>query len=397
MDAPTDPCDVLMRLRDTPELFEQLRAPRPDESELALQRRLRDQYPAELVRAALTQTELRQRGTARFTRAGQMWFTPKGLEQATAEAVAEHKARRFRGAVEDWCCGIGSDSVALARQGCTVTAVDLDPVCALLTSWNAAAFQVGELVSPVVADVTMRNPEAELLHIDPDRRPGPGRRVIRLEECLPPLEFLQQLPQRFKGGAMKLSPASNFGGKFEDCEIELISLHGECREATVWFGELAGGTPWRATVLPSGDTLAAEPLSAMTNVGPLEQWLYDPDPALVRSGLVDVLAEQLDLRRLDDAEEYLTSEQLVESPFLRPFEVLENVPNNEREIRQAVRRQGFGQVEIKCRHIPIEADQIRRRLPLSGIAPGVLIYTRQSGRARAVLCRRPASHFPPID
>ena len=29
-------------------------------------------------------------------------------------------------------------------------------------------------------------------------------------------------------------------------EIELVSVHGECKEATVWFGSLAGAKSWRA-------------------------------------------------------------------------------------------------------------------------------------------------------
>ena len=90
------------------------------------------------------------------------------------------------------------------------------------------------------------------------------------------------------GGAIKLSPASNFGGKFDDVEIELVSLHGECKEATIWFGSLATPGLYRATVLPAGETLAADPLSEFPEQGPLAKYLYDPDPAIVRSGLVDV-------------------------------------------------------------------------------------------------------------
>ena len=142
-------------------------------------------------------------------------------------------------------------------------------------------------------------------------------------------------------------------------------------------------------MLPSGETLAADPLAAWTNVGPLGRWLYDPDPAIVRAGLVDVLAERLGLRRLDDAEEYLTSDELVTSPFVSPFEVVEDFPNNPKEIRRAVRLGDYGQAEIKCRHVPVKAEEVRRKLTLNGSKPVSLIYTRQSGKTRVVLCHRP--------
>jgi len=185
-----------------------------------------------------------------------------------------------------------------------------------------------------------------------------------------------------------LSPAGNFADKFPGAEYELVSLAGECKEATVWFGELAGEVSWRATVLPAGETLAGEPLVIRTDVRPLGGTLYDPDPAVVRAGLVDLLAEQLELGRLDDAEEYLTSDRLVESPFVRSFEVLAELPNNEREIRRYFRKSDFGQVEIKCRHIPIQPEAVRRKLSLTGTEPAVLLFARIAGKARAVVCRR---------
>lgn len=381
-------CRILQRLRSTPQLFEQLAMHRG--SELGLQKRLREQFPAEIVRAAITQTELRIKAESRFTRASRMWFSRKGLEQATSEAVANHKAERFSGTVHDFCCGIGADSVALGIQGCDVTSVDLSPTCCLMTEWNSDVYDVTDRIETVCMDIADINTRDGLLHIDPDRRPGTdGRRMRRIEDCEPGLPVLLDLIDHFSGGAIKLSPASNFGGKFPHSEIELISLDGECREATVWFGELAGNAPFRATVLPSGETLAAEPLSAWTNVGNLGAWIYDPDPAVVRSGLVDVLAERLGLRRLDDSEEYLTGDSLVESPFLRPFEVLENLPNNDRDVRRAFGRHAFDQAEIKCRHVPIQADAVRRKLPLTGRGVGTLIYTRQAGRTKVVVCRRP--------
>ncbi len=385
--AAEEACRILEQLKATPELFHRLAE--NTGPELGLQKRLRAEYSPEVVRAAITQAELRVKAAGRFARAADMWFSTKGLEQATSEAVAAHKAKRFSGTVQDFCCGIGADSVALAMQGCNVSSVDLSPVCCLMTSWNVAAHGISDRVKPICSDIADVVSRDGLLHIDPDRRPVEWRRVRRIEDCQPGLPVLLELIDEFRGGAIKLSPASNFGGKFANCEVELISLDGECREATIWFGDLAGDAPSRATVLPSGETLSAEPLSAWTNVGELGAWIYDPDPAVVRSGLVDVLAERLGLRRIDDAEEYLTGDTLVNSPFVRPFEVLENLPNNDRDVRRAFGRHEFGQAEVKCRHVPIQAEAVRRKLPMKGQSVGTLIYTRQAGRTKVVVCRRP--------
>lgn len=57
-----------------------------------------------------------------------------------------------------------------------------------------------------------------------------------------------------------------------------------------------------------GESISADPLSAWTNVVPATaEYIFDPDPAIVRSGLLDVLAEQYSMQRLDAEEEYLTA------------------------------------------------------------------------------------------
>lgn len=380
-----DECELMRRLRDTPELLAAVAA--ASGPELAVQTALRRQFSDELVRAALLLHELRIRAREKFTRADQMWFDRQGLEQATSEAVARHKARRFSGRVWDLCCGIGGDALALAARGEVVSA-DLRPAACLRTEWNAEAYGVRTAVETVCRDVTeLAFPDGELVHIDPDRRSG-AVRSVRIADAAPGLDFLRALISRSRGGAIKLSPAADFGGKFPGAEIELVSLHGECKEATVWFGELAGERPWRATALPSGETLAGDLLDAVAPITPLGRYLYDPDPAVVRSGLLDLFAEREGLSRLDREEEYLTGDALCRSAFVQTFEVLAVVPNNLRALRSWFRNSRVGQLEIKRRRIPVDIEKLRRELSLPGDEPGVLIVARIEGKARGVVCRR---------
>lgn len=389
--AASDLLNTLRELKSHPELFALLKS-EPAASEFALQQRLRKVYPDDVVRAAIQLCELRAKAQAKFRLADAMWLNRTGLEQATPEIVAQHKAARFHGRVLDLCCGIGGDSIALAGNPGVgeVVAVDCVESQCVLTRWNCEAYDVLQRATPVCGDATMIPLRDCLAHIDPDRRTGRGqRRTRRIEDCQPGLEFLNELQQRCPGGAIKLSPASNFPGKFPDAEIELISVDGECKEATVWFGELAGVDAWRATVLPANETITGDPLSAWTNVGPLAGYVLDPDPAVVRSGLVDLLCERLEVHRLDDAEEYLSASTAIESPFVRCFEVLADLPNNDRQIRRYFREHPFSDVEIKCRHIPINVDAIRRKLPLGdGTARATLFFAKVVGKTRAIVCRR---------
>ena len=379
---------VLEQLRLTPAIWDRIAV--SDSHSVALQAALRQEYSPEVVRAALTLVALRSQARARFTRAESMWFDRTRLEQATQEVVARHKAQRFAACsgstVLDLCCGIGADAIAIA-QHTQVQAVDLSPLATWYTQRNAEAYGVASNIETLVSPVESVAVAGRFVHLDPDRRTQ-GQRQVRLEFGSPSLPYLQDLTKSATGGAIKVSPASNFGGKFTDCEIELVSVSGECKEATIWFGQLRQPAPFRATILPQGATIAGDPWDYRPRLAPLGKYLFDPDPAVVRAGLVDCVGDSLDLRRLDDAEEYLTGDMLVESPFVRGFEVVADLTNNTREIRDHFRTSPFGQVEIKCRHMSIDADAIRRKLPLPGNEPGVLLFARVAGKARAIVARR---------
>lgn len=388
MDTDLEAIAVLEQLRATPAIWERMTP--GDFHSPSLQAALRQEYPPEVVRAALTLAALRTQARPRFTRADAMWFDRTRLEQATQEVVARHKAQRFAACagktVLDLCCGVGADAIAIAGHA-KVRAVDMSPLATWFTQRNAEVYGVASNIETLVSDVEKITVAGQFVHLDPDRRTQ-GQRQVRLEFGSPGLPYLQALTQTAAGGAIKVSPASNFGGKFTNCEVELVSVHGECKEATIWFGELRRAEPFRATILPQGATIAGDPWEYRPRIAPLQQYLFDPDPAVVRAGLVDCVAESLDLRRLDDAEEYLTGDTLVDSPFVRGFEVVADLTNNTKEIRDYFRNSNFGQVEIKCRHMSIDADAIRRKLPLPGKEPGVLLFVRVAGKARAIVARR---------
>lgn len=379
-----DECSLILDLHSKPEIFE--RIAEFSGTELKLQTELRKEYASDVVSAAMTQVELRQKAAEKFSRSDRMWLDRQGLEQSTAELIGQHKAQRFSGDVFDLCCGLGGDTIALAKY-CSVTAVDLNPASCLRTWLNAGVYECRRNVDLRCEDVTSLDLSGRLIHIDPDRRPG-GSRVIRMEDAEPGLPFLKQLMQTARGGGIKLSPAANFIGKFPEAEIELVSLYGECKEATVWFGELAEPGMYRATALPSGETLQGDPLMAYCGESKLDRYIFDPDPAIVRSGLIELLAENKGLSRLDDAEEYLTGSHRPETSFLRSFEVIDVLPYKDKELRKYFRKANFGQLEIKCRHIKVPIESLRKKFTLAGDESGVLIVLREQGQSRAVVCRR---------
>jgi len=201
------------------------------------------------------------------------------------------------------------------------------------------------------------------------------------------------------GGAIKLSPASDFAAHFggPQFEVELISLDGECKEATVWFGDAASGRR-RATCLPDGATWTDRDgdENAIAPVGPVETYVYDPDPSLIRSGLLDSFATTHGLNRLAPAVDYLTSDRYVAHPLLSSFEVREVLPLDLRRLKDWTREHDIGALEIKTRGVNFTVEQVRAAIRPFGADPATLLLCGGGrGRSMAIMARRVASRFVP--
>jgi hypothetical protein len=377
-------------------LAEVIEVPAPVPADVARWRRRAD---CQFVAAAIRLVECRHRGQAKFSRADSMWLHQVGLEQATSEAVARHKAARFESpVVVDLCTGIGGDAIALAGRS-SVLAVDLDSGMCRRTAWNATVYGVQDRLLPCRARAeTFPIPRGAWVHVDPDRRASGAGRARRLVDYQPGLRFLTELATRVAAGAIKLSPASDFAAHFSEprFELELVSLDGECKEATAWFGE-AVTCRRRATCLPAGATWTdrdGDP-TVRAPVAPVSCYVYDPDPALIRSGLLDSFARAHGLNRLESAVDYFTSDRPSTHPFLSTFEVREVLPLDFKRLRRWVRAHDVGALEIKVRGLDVRPEQVRSALRPAGERAATLILCAGVERSTALWVERTVHGHPP--
>ena len=346
----------------------------------------------DVVSAAIRLSDARKKASPKFEHGKQMWVEPIGVEQATSEPVARHKAARFTAPlVVDLCAGIGGDALALAA-GSLVLAIDHDQGMCRRLRHNAFVYQVADRILPVRSRAeTFPIPAGAWLHLDPDRRTVKSRRARSLVNYAPGPEFWKSAASRVPAGAIKLGPASDFERHFgaSDHEIELISYRGECKEATAWFGELVTCRR-RATRLPENVTWTDRdgPKSPSAPVSPLRGLIYDPDPALVRAGLLDGFAQAHGLARLGYGAQYLTGERMLLSPFVQAFHVLDVSPLDPRQLKRLITNHGIGTLEIKVRGVNIAPETLRRQLDLSGDRSASLLLAGGTGPARAILAQR---------
>jgi THUMP domain-like len=338
-----------------------------DPESLAAATRMRARYGPELAAAALTQAALRRQAQTKFgPPALEMFFTRPGLEQATRAEVADYHAHRFVQAgvrrVIDLGCGIGADSMAFARAGLGVVAVEADPVTASVAQANLA--ERAEVICADAVEVAQQliTPEVGVF-CDPSRRNDRGR-LWRVEDFTPPWSFVMRLLDGGQPTGVKLGPALPHSLIPDAVEAEWITHRGETVETALWAGPGARPRQRSALVMPDARlTASAAPPLPVRELG---RYLYEPAGSVIRAGAVADLGAQLGAGLLDAHVAYLTGDQLCATPFATAFEVCERLPFHLKVLRKWVRLERIGVVEIKKRGVDLNPAELRGQLRLTG-------------------------------
>lgn len=380
-------------------------------------------HDPDLIALALTQSRLRAKAVDKLgPRGTTLLLTADGLEQATrAVLAARHAARYVAAGVEqvlDLGCGLGLDALAFADAGLDVVAVEADAATAALATHNLGVHAGVRVVTGTAEHVLAGALEPQRLvsgprrgvWFDPARRTpgrtdatGRTRRVFSLDAMSPPWEFVLETAAAVPATGAKLSPGFPHARVPDGAEAEWVSFAGEVLECAVWWGPLATSPGRSATVIgrdgvthrvvaddgrDASEVLqgARRDVDAAGGIGPdAGSFLYDPDRAVVRAGLVGALAAATGGRELGPDAGYVVSGQRVEVPWARRFVVLDTLPATTKAVRSWARAHRVGRLTLKKRGSALDPDRFRRGLKLGGAGgEGIVVLTSDAGRQIAI-------------
>lgn len=356
-------------------------------------------FPPDLVRPALETAILRGEAlaSAKFRQARCLYFTRPALEQATSQAVAEYRATRLTAYrnVLDLGCSIGGDTLAMANRA-HVIGVDLDALRLRMANANAAALGVAKHTRFVQADLNETLPfhmpgqsNDWALFCDPSRRTQNGRRIFSIRAYQPSLTVVQGWLPQFPAVCIKISPGVQLAElvPFSEAELEFISSDGELKEAVLWFGALRTCAR-RATLLSEDCSWAVMDVAHIPDGLPLSEpldFLYEPDAAILRAGLVTSLGVELDACQLDPDIAYLTGRNYSATPFARAWRVLDWFPFQLKRLRAYLHERHVGEVVVKKRASPLEPDALIHSLRLQGDQKRTLFLTHLQGKPIVII------------
>ncbi|OKL49754.1 hypothetical protein BSR29_02045 [Boudabousia liubingyangii] len=377
-------------------------------------------YEAPVVASVMTQVELRRKAQAKFgPQAQNLYFTIDGLEQASRSLIANWHAQQWRQAgithVADLGCGVGTESLANAQHGLKVEAFEIDPETAALTKANLAPYPEATVHNTDLFEVAKLVPRPQGLFADPARRTN-GKRLIHPDQWLPPLPQLLSLREVSPNLMIKVAPGLAREHFPADSHVAYLSVAGSLVEACILTGKLAelqGGPGRSAVILTSDHTYRfmdsdcrnpqAEPvhLDRVHQAAPGD-YLFEPDPALVRSGTLASFCEDYGLSLLDEHLAYLVlpaGQEIPSDPAFKAsiqgFKVLEVQALKPKALKQRVTALGWDQVDILVRGVQVVPEQLRTQLGLGGKKKGKAAKRKTAQRGHesahqhgAIICAR---------
>jgi hypothetical protein len=302
---------------------------------------------------------------AKFSNEQTLRFDRESMEQATHSAIASYHASKYPKGVTvvDGTAGLGGDAMALEQRG-PVIAIENDPSRIEFAKHNLSPLGVEVLQGDVAEYLAIHHPD--YVWLDPARRTQTGKRITKLADYLPsPLTLWKSLESCTLVG-IKCSPMTSDEelltvGK----RLEFVSFERECREAVVWHSSnpttIEPGT--FAVMLKEG----LEPLileqEETEGYAPMPgKYLYDCDPAAIRAHALGSFG----LDALGDSPGYLTGDEVIDSPWLRRYEVLYAGPGDVKKTKVFLRQHGLRVFEVKQRGAGVDPQLLLRALKTEG-------------------------------
>jgi hypothetical protein len=305
---------------------------------------------------------------------------PPGInfEQCSSEATARYKETLLHGHhAVDLTGGFGVDSYYLSRAYAQVDYVESDQPLFLLARHNHELFRASNIRhhhSGAEAFLKSSPEVYDLAYIDPSRRQG-ARKVFRLADCSPDVTNLKStLLLRARTVLIKSSPLLDLRQAYRELgnvdRFIILAVENEVRELLIQFGKDKADEPTIHAVNldKDGEPTAfaftwSQEKQAIATFGPLHQFLYEPNAAIMKAGAFKLVSQRYGLDKLAPQSHFYSSDEKMDEFPGRIFRVIELV-SLDKKLREKFLNSA---VNIISRNHPLSVEEIRKK---TGLAEG---------------------------
>ena len=386
-----------------------------DVQQLALQRNRFPQLSDADFRFLLQQIEGRQRTCEKLPILSALpdWWFPVRLscEQCSSEATANYKAQIGGGChrLIDLTAGYGIDTFHLAATAGEAHYVERNAELCAIAQHNFALYRPHIQVHNTTAEdfltqYPISNSEASntpypipnsaasntLIYLDPARRSQSGGKVFRIEDCEPNvLALLPTLRAKARRVMIKFSPMLDttaalraMGG---DWDTHIVAVNNEVKEVLFLTGQ---GATYAVNICATHTDVfrfsEAEERAAQVRLATgVQQYIYEPNAAIIKAGAYRLISERYGLQKLDTNTHLYTSDTLLPDFPGRVWQVVDaEIKDPKKQLLSSVR------YSILSRNYPLSPDQIRKKYKLRDGDDQYILAARLQGKPLLIGAKR---------
>lgn len=306
------------------------------------------------------------------------------IEQTSSENTATYKQQLVKGtSLIDITAGFGVDSFYFAQKVDQVYSCEINPDLSAISAHNATQLGAANIHCLATDGLEyLQNYESKFgtIYIDPARRSTSGK-VFKLADCTPNVvAHLDLLLAKAERIIIKTSPLLDIQAGLTELknvsEIHILSVKNECKEL-LWIID-RGFTAQPKLVcttlnkdikqieLPLHDAGSVNYLAIARKSG----YLYEPDTALMKSGVFNTISNEFSLEKLDKQSHLYFSEKFTTSFIGRIFEIEAFLAPNELKKEKGL----VGNVVV--RNFPQQAENLVKKFKIKPNKEIFYIFTQ---------------------
>lgn len=316
------------------------------------------------------------------------------MEQCSSEVTAEYKASLVNGALLiDVTGGFGVDDHYFSFVFDRVVHCELDTDLSTIVAHNTEILERSNISCQSLDGLAyLRNIDqpVDCIYLDPSRRSKGNQRVFLLEDCIPNvIEHVPLLLEKAPTVLIKLAPLLDITAVIKELrqvrEVHVVATRNEVKELLFLLGDQQEESIPIHTINIETDYTHRFSSTLKTDqkarYGPIDQFLYEPNSAILKAGFFNEVSVELNLIKLNINSHLYTSNYLIDFPG-RKFKVLQVYSYQPKAIKKLYKGRSF---HIIARNFGDSVAGIRKKTGILEGDEGYLIFTSDNNNKRVVI------------
>lgn len=328
------------------------------------------------------------------------------VEQSSSQQTAQYKATLFEGDhLIDLSAGFGVDAFYLSSNFNQTTLVETNLELCDILRHNANELHLDSIkvinanAENYLEQIDPNSTQKITFYIDPARRGKQGEKLIDLGDCEPNiLNIKDQLLTMGEKVCIKLSPMIDLKQLLNQLsnvvEIHVVAVHNECKEILVILerNPKSSELKYVAVNLKKGGIDSFEFInqeekeSIPTIAEKVENYLYEPNSAIMKSGCFKLIGERYNLSKIALNSHLYTSNQHIPEFPGRIFKVEQVLSFQKDELKKYFKKgEAFN---LAIRNFPMDTENLKKQLRIKDGGDKYLFATTMEQKHILIICTK---------